>query len=333
MSTVFDTAKLAQPMRFRDHAKQIDTGENALKAVRKTYETTVSGLATSWQGLDYQGLEKRAKIVGENIQDAERRFKDASTTLEEHAPILEDLKQAMLRTEQQARTQLYAVAMGKAALSPVQIARANALLSAPPPGGEAAYAAEMARLTAGMIAFTTAMTTEHMNLIFQDLACAARMHSIGLLLQRVSAVLGTDSARRPTTVPVRQDPAQRPGTFRRQTMIDAAARTQQNPPGTLRDHQDGTDIGTVGPGGFPTRNPANPFDVGHPYGRESARHEEAARLWGANRRDVNNFHNSAPYVLESQPTNRSHGSQAPMTTNKWIEDYYKKYGPPPMPRI
>ncbi|GIG65206.1 hypothetical protein [Phytomonospora endophytica] len=333
MPLTFDTAKAGKPAEFKEHSGDINTAHTTMITLRQNYLTTVSGLEPSWKGRDYAGLQARSKIVGENIEDAERRLKDATTTLGEHGPLMEGLRMQMVRTENQARLQLYLTQGGRAQISPIQMARLNAMAATPPPAGQAAYAAELARLELGVATYTGQLQYELLELIFQDLSCAARMHSLGLLLKRVTAVLGGDTSRRPTNVTVAADPAQRPGGFRAQTMRDSVRNTPQNPPGTLRDAHDGSVIGHVDSTGMPRRNPANPFDVGHPTGHESIRHEEAARLWGRRRADVNARHNSVPYRLESRPTNRSGVNEGPMTTNLWVRDYLGHYDYPPMPTI
>jgi hypothetical protein len=314
----------SNPAKFSDAGGDLDKAGSDVGDLRSEYGRQVKSLGTSWKGDDYDALEGDKDTLVININATKLKIEAAGKALQLNGPIMKVLAETLEQTKRGAETAQFKILPAPFCIpSQQQLQQASSL----GPGAPAAYAALIATSTA----ISTALIAQYTTVCVQDATAAAALHTLGLSLRDVSGVIGQGISIGTVSKPVSKDPGQRPNTFRKQTVTDAKTRSQDSQ-GVVRDWHTGQAIDT---------DNRKTWDMGHPYGYESKKHEEVARLWQSKidqlqqrpRTEVLGQHNSVPYRVESTNTNRSHVGEAPDETNYWVQKYWQSYGPPLDPVI
>lgn len=324
----FKQAIDSEPRKFTRYADDLSDAADELDSLYKQYEREVDGLTASWKGDDYDALKEAARALHRNSMDTKAKVQAASTALRTNGAIMIGLCNILTQTKRTCEGAGFKV--HDLPLVWLGMQQQQRVSSTPPPGNAALFAA----LQAAAAGATTFLGTQYGLLVTQDVTAAAALHTLGILLKDLGSALGSvnHSQVRNRTKTVDDDPAQRPGTFRQETYDKALDNTEKDANGEPIDWYTRNPI---------DKNERDTWDMGHPYGYESRKHEQVARLWESKMRsmgldprdEVLDRHNDAKYILESTGTNRSHVGEAPDAINNWVAMYTKKYGPPLSPTI
>lgn len=314
----------SNPAKFSDAGGDLDKAGSEIGSLRSEYGRQVKNLGGSWNGDDYDALERDKDTLVININATKLKVEAAGKALQLNGPIMKALSETLEQTKRGAETAQFKVLPAPYCIpSQQQLQQASSL----GPGAPAAYAALIATSTA----ISAALIAQYTAICVQDATAAAALHTLGLSLRDVTSVIGQGTSIGNLSKTVRQDPAKRPNSFRKQTVDDAIERSEDSQ-GVVRDWHTQQPIDT---------DDRKTWDMGHPYGYESKKHEEVARLWESKirqlqqrpRTEVLGQHNAVPYRVESTNTNRSHIGEAPDETNYWVQKYWQAYGPPLDPVI
>ncbi|MFC3493276.1 hypothetical protein [Glycomyces rhizosphaerae] len=314
----------SNPAKFSDAGGDLDSAGSDIGDLRSEYGRQVKTLGNSWNGDDYDALGRDKDTLVININATKLKVEAAGKALQLNGPIMKVLSETLEQTKKGAETAQFKVLPAPFCIpSQQQLQQASSL----GPGAPAAYAALIATSTA----ISTALIAQYTAVCVQDATAAAALHTLGLSLRDVSGVIGQGISIGTVSRTVRQDPGQRPNKFRATTVKDAEKRST-NPQGEVEDWHSQQRIDMT---------QRRTWDMGHPYGYESRKHEEVARLWeskirqqGLNpRTEVLRQHNDVPYRIETTNTNRTHVGEAPDEINYWVQKYRAAYGDPLDPVI
>jgi hypothetical protein len=314
----------SDPAKFNDAGGDLDKAGSDIGDLRGEYGRHIKQLGRHWKGDDYDALEGDKDTLVVNISATKTKVEAAGKALQLNGPIMKTLAETLDGTKRSAEAAQFRVLPAPACVpSPQQIQQASSC-------GPAAPAA-LAALTTAATAYTMALVAQYTAVCVQDATAAAALHTLGLSLTDLSGVIGRGVSIGTVSKTVRQDPAKRPNNFRKKTVKDAIDRSKDDH-GVVRDWHSGEQVDT---------SRRNTWDMGHPTGYESRKHEEVARLWQSKiealgkrpRTEVLHHHNSVPYRVETTNTNRSHVGEAPDTHNEWVRKYWEAYGPPLDPEL
>jgi hypothetical protein len=309
----------SNPAKYSDAGGDLGSAGSDVGDLRSEYGRQVKALGASWNGDDYDALTRDKDTLVININATKLKVEAAGKALQLNGPIMKALSETLEQTKRGAETaQFKVLPMPFCVPSQQQLQQASSL----GPGAPAAYSALFATSTA----IATALIAQYTAICVQDATAAAALHTLGLSLRDVTGAIGQGISIGDVSKTVKQDPGQRPGSFRQQTTKDAKDRSKDSQ-GVVRDWHTQQPINTAD---------RKTWDMGHPYGYESKKHEEVARLWESKieqlgkrpRTEVLRQHNDVPYRVESTNTNRSHIGEAPDETNYWVQKYRAAYGDP-----
>lgn len=324
----FKQAIDSAPKRFSDYGDDLADAADEIDSLYKKYESQVDGLSASWNGDDYDALKNAAKALHRNTMDTKAKLQAASMALRTNGAIMAGLCNVLVQTKRSFEGAGFKVHDVPFVWLGMQ--QQQQVSSTPPPGNAALFAAYQGIA----VGATTFLGTQFGLLMTQDVTAAAALHTLGILMKDIGSALGSvnHSEVRNRIKSTVDDPGQRPGDFRQDTYTRALEDTEKDANGEPID--------------WHTRNPIDQnardtWDMGHPYGYESRKHEQVARLWESKIRDMGldprsevlDRHNDARYILESTGTNRSHIGEAPDAINNWVDMYTQRYGPPLSPVI
>jgi uncharacterized protein YukE len=324
----FKQAIDSEPRKFGEYGDDLSNAAEELDSLYKKYESQVDGLSGSWQGDDYDALKDAARALHRNSMDTKAKLQAASTALRTNGAIMVGLCNVLTQTKRSFESAGFKV--HDVPFCWLGMQQQQQVSSTPPPGNAALFAT----YSGIAVGATTFLNTQFGLLMAQDTTAAAALHTLGLLMRDLGSALGSVNHNqvRNRIKSVDDDPGQRPGTFREDTYKRALDNTEKDPNGDPIDWHSRNPI---------DENARDTWDMGHPYGYESRKHEQVARLWESKMRsmgldprdEVLDRHNEAEYILESTATNRSHVGEAPDAVNYWVDMYDKKYGPPLSPSV
>ncbi|MEU6858023.1 hypothetical protein AB0B28_03980 [Glycomyces sp. NPDC046736] len=160
----------ADPSKFMTYGATVLKTAGSVTALAAKYGQEVGGLATSWQGDDYNGLLRWAGEVAGFTARVDVALLTVGATLEAMGASMTATVQTLKLTKQAAEGAGYKVLPTPfVILGPSQWSQ----VSSAGPGAPAVLAAYQA----GAIAFTTALTAQYIALIAQDVAASSVMRT------------------------------------------------------------------------------------------------------------------------------------------------------------